>query len=48
MASIQGKEIASEISDVNIITLDNPQNHHFNSEEYALFESEKSEIFTQF
>lgn len=48
VASIQGKEIASEISDVNIITLENPQNHLFNSEEYALFESEISEIFTQF
>ena len=48
VASIQGKETASKISDVNIITLENPQNHLFNSEEYALFESEISEIFTQF
>lgn len=30
VASIQGKETASKISDVNIITLENPQNHLFN------------------
>lgn len=48
VASIQGKETASKISDVNIITLDNPQNHLFNSEEYALFETEITEIFIQF
>lgn len=48
VASIQGKETAAEIPGVNIITLENPQNHLFNSEEYTLYETEIAEIFTQF
>ena len=48
VASIQGKETAAEIGDVNIISLSNPQNHLFSSAEYATYEVEISEIFTQF
>lgn len=48
IASIQGKEIASTIKDVNIITLTNPQNHLFSSDEYNKYEDEITEIFTQF
>lgn len=48
VSSIQGKDIATEIGGVNIITLTNPQNHLFSSDEYAMYEAEISEIFTQF
>lgn len=48
VASIQGKDTAAEIGGVNIITLSNPKNHLFSSEEYAAHESEIAEIFTQF
>lgn len=48
VASIQGKDTASKIDDVNIITLSNPQNHLFNSDEYIAYEAEITEIFTQF
>ena len=48
VASIQGKDTAAEIGGVNIITLSNPRNHLFSSEEYAAYESEIAEIFTQF
>ena len=48
VASIQGKDTAAEIGGVNIITLSNPKNHLFSSEEYAAYESEIAEIFTQF
>lgn len=48
IASIKGKETASKIQNVKIIALDNSQNHLFNSEEYALYETEISEIFTKF
>lgn len=48
VASIQGRNIASTIHDVKIITLDNPQNHLFNSNEYTEHEEEITEIFTQF
>lgn len=48
VASIQGKDTARALPDVKIITLDNPQNHLFNSGEYIQYESEISEIFTQF
>lgn len=48
VASIQGKETAAELGDVNIIFLSNPQNHLFSSDEYALYESEIAEIFTRF
>lgn len=48
VASIQGKDTAKAIPDVKIITLDNPQNHLFNSDEYIKYEAEISEIFTQF
>lgn len=48
VASIQGRNMASTIDDVKIITLDNPQNHLFDSAEYAEYEAEIAEIFTQF
>ena len=40
--------MASTIDDVKIIALDNPQNHLFDSAEYAEYEAEIAEIFTQF
>lgn len=48
VASIQGRNMASTIDDVKIIILDNPQNHLFDSAEYAEYEAEIAEIFTQF
>lgn len=48
VASIQGKDTATKIGGVNIVTLSNPQNHLFSSDEYAIYESEIAEIFTQF
>ncbi len=48
VASIQGRDIASTIPDVNMIELKNPQNHLFNADEYLSYESEISDIFTQF
>ena len=48
IASIQGKETAEELGNVNIITLTNEKNHLFNSSEYAEYEEEISSIFTQF
>ena len=46
--SIEGKETANSIPDVNIILLENPQNHLFSKDEYASYEQEISEIFTVF
>ena len=48
VASIEGKETANSISGVNIILLENPQNHLFSKEEYGSYEQEISEIFTVF
>jgi hypothetical protein len=48
IASIQGKETAEELGDVNIITLTNEKNHLFNSAEYVKYEAEVTSIFTQF
>ena len=48
VASIEGKETANSIPDVNIILLENPQNHLFSKDEYASYEQEISEIFTVF
>ena len=48
IASIQGKETAEELGDVNIITLTNEKNHLFNAAEYAKYEAEVTSIFTQF
>lgn len=48
VASIQGKETAAELGNVNIISLSNPKNHLFSSTEYATYEAEISEIFTRF
>ena len=48
VSSIQGKDIAAEIGAVNIITLENPKNHLFSSDEYSMYEAEIAEIFTQF
>lgn len=48
IASIEGKETASRIPDVNIILLENPQNHLFSKDEYGSHEQEISEIFTFF
>ena len=48
VASIQGKETAKELGNVNIITLTNEKNHLFNAAEYAEYEDEIASIFTQF
>ena len=48
VASIQGKETAAELGNVNIISLSNPKNHLLSSTEYATYEAEISEIFTRF
>lgn len=48
VASIEGKETANSIPGVNIILLENPQNHLFSKEEYGSYEQEISEIFTVF
>ena len=48
VASIESKETANSIPDVNIILLENPQNHLFSKDEYASYEQEISEIFTVF
>lgn len=48
VASIQGRDIATKIDGVNIVTLSNPQNHLFCPSEYAMYEVEIAEIFTQF
>lgn len=48
VASIQGRDIAAKIDGVNIVTLTNPQNHLFCSNEYTMYEAEIAEIFTQF
>lgn len=38
VASIEGKETANSIPGVNIILLENPQNHLFSKEEYGSYE----------
>ncbi len=48
VASIEGKDIASSIDGVNIIELNNPQDHLLNQQEYILHENEISEIFMKF
>lgn len=48
VASIQGKETAKSLENVNIITLENPKNHLFNSDDYVKLETEIAEIFTKF
>ena len=48
VASIQGKEVAEEQGNVNIILLSNPKNHLFSAEEYTQYEYEIAEIFTRF
>lgn len=48
IASIEGKETANSIPGVNIILLENPQNHLFSKVEYTSYEQEISEIFTVF
>lgn len=48
VASIQGKETAAELGNVNIITLTNEKNHLLNATEYAEYETEISSIFTRF
>lgn len=48
VASIEGRETASRIPDVNIILLENPQNHLFSKSEYISYEQEISEMFTVF
>lgn len=48
IASIHGKDVAEKTPNVNIITLENPQNHLFNTAEYEKYESEIAEIFTRF
>lgn len=48
VASIQGRDIATKIDGVNIVTLSNPQNHLFCPSEYAMYEVEIAELFTQF
>lgn len=48
VASIEGRDIASTIPNVNLIELTNPKNHLFNADEYLSYESEISDIFTRF
>lgn len=48
IASIHGRDVAEKTPNVNIITLENPQNHLFNTAEYEKYESEIAEIFTRF
>lgn len=48
VASIEGKDVASAIANVNIIVLDNEKNHLLNKEDYVLYEEEISEIFMKF
>lgn len=48
VASIEGKETAESIQGVNVITLNNSQNHLFSKAEYEAFEQEISEIFTNY
>ena len=48
IASIEGKETAASIPGVQIISLSNPKNHLFSTEEYQLYEKEVSDIFTRF
>ena len=48
VASIEGRDIASTIPNVNLIELNNPQNHLFNADDYLSFENEISDIFTHF
>ncbi|WP_455678285.1 hypothetical protein [Sharpea azabuensis] len=48
VASIQGKETAEELGNVNIISLTNPKNHLLNSGEYSELETEIVEVFTHF
>ena len=48
VSSIQGKETAEELGNVNIITLTNEKNHLLNVAEYATYEDEIASIFTQF
>ena len=48
VASIQGKETAKSLENVNIITLENPKNHLFNSDDYVKLETKIAEIFTKF
>lgn len=48
IASIEGKETAVSIPDVNVILLTNPKNHLFSSDEYKFYEQEISEMFTRF
>ena len=48
VASIEGKDTATSIEDVNIIILNNERNHLFSKDEYIAYEQEISEIFTRF
>ena len=48
VASIEGKDTATSIEDVNIIILNNEKNHLFSKDEYLVLEQEISEIFTKF
>lgn len=48
VASIEGKDTATSIADVNIIILNNEKNHLFSKDEYLVLEQEISEIFTKF
>lgn len=48
VASIQGKETATELGNINIIYLTNEKNHLLNAAEYAEYETEISSLFIQF
>ncbi len=48
IASIQGKETAVELGNVNIITLTNEKNRLLNAPEYGEYETEITSIFTKF
>lgn len=48
VSSIEGKETASALPDVNTLLLSNPKNHLFTKAEYEVYEQEIAELFTMF
>lgn len=48
VASIEGKETAASLPNVNIIELSNPRNHLLNSQVYTSLENEINELFMMF
>lgn len=48
VASIEGKDAAYSIPNVNVIVLTNPKNHLFSTNEYKMYEHEISDMFAMF